>query len=155
MKPIVMEVNHRVVSRENMMLITGNMLRMQFTYAVLLFYPFLWLKSGIQHHSFLKNCRYVQDQVKDAFLIKVCFKIYFTWDHFIKHKIEIADAIIVFISFILDLVFLNDDAVGGLVGKFIVYRPFFAVFRFAYAFALVASTESDKWIYLGCKTGRR
>ena len=48
---------------------------------------------------------------------KVCFKIYFTWDHFIKHKIEIADAIIVFISFILDLVFLNDDAVGGLVGK--------------------------------------
>ena len=50
---------------------------------------------------------------------KVCFKIYFTWDHFIKHKIEIADAIIVFISFILDLVFLNDDAVGGLVGKLI------------------------------------
>ena len=41
----------------------------------------------------------------------------YTWDHFIKHKIEIADAIIVFISFILDLVFLNDDAVGGLVGK--------------------------------------
>ena len=52
----------------------------------------------------------------------VCFKIYFTWDHFIKHKIEIADAIIVFISFILDLVFLNDDAVGGLVGKFRVVQ---------------------------------
>ena len=60
---------------------------------------------------------------KDAFLIKVCFKIYFTWDHFIKHKIEIAAAIIVFISFILDLVFLNDDAVGGLVGKLISLSP--------------------------------
>jgi len=88
-----------------------------------LFCPFLWLKSGIQHPSFLKICCYVQDQVKDAFLIKVCFKIYFTWDHFIKHKIEIADAIIVFISFILDLVFLNDDAVGGLVGKLISLSP--------------------------------
>ena len=71
----------------------------------------------------MKICCYVQDQVKDAFLIKVCFKIYFTWDHFIKHKIEIADAIIVFISFILDLVFLNDDAVGGLVGKLISLSP--------------------------------
>ena len=71
----------------------------------------------------MKICCYVQDKVKDAFLIKVCFKIYFTWDHFIKHKIEIADAIIVFISFILDLVFLNDDAVGGLVGKFISLSP--------------------------------
>ena len=40
-----------------------------------------------------------------------------------KHKIEIADAIIVFISFILDLVFLNDDAVGGLVGKLISLSP--------------------------------
>ena len=34
MKLIVMEVNHLVVSRESMMLITGNTLRMQFTYAV-------------------------------------------------------------------------------------------------------------------------
>ena len=58
-----------------------------------------------------------KSHAQNASLVKVCFKIYFTWDHFIKHKIEIADAIIVFISFILDLVFLNDDAVGGLVGK--------------------------------------
>ena len=55
--------------------------------------------------------------VLSIFMVEVCFKIYFTWDHFIKHKIEVADAIIVIISFILDLVFLNDDVVGGLVGE--------------------------------------
>ena len=46
------------------------------------------------------------------------FKLYFTFDHFIRHKIEVADAIIVVVSFILDLVFLDDDNAGGLVGKF-------------------------------------
>ena len=45
-------------------------------------------------------------------------KIYFTFDHFIKHKVEVLDAIVVVISFILDLVFLDDDTVGGVVGKF-------------------------------------
>ena len=44
-------------------------------------------------------------------------KIYFTFDHFIRHKVEVLDAIVVVISFILDLVFLDDDTVGGVVGK--------------------------------------
>jgi len=94
----------------------------------------------------LKNCRYVQDQVKDAFLIKVCFKIYFTWDHFIKHKIEIADAIIVFISFILDLVFLNDDAVGGLVGLLTLLR-LWRVLRVINGFILGAKQAADKRVH--------
>ena len=59
----------------------------------------------------------LQARARDGSLIKVCFKIYFTWDHFIKHKVEILDAIVVLISFVLDLVFLDDDTVGGVVGK--------------------------------------
>ena len=59
----------------------------------------------------------LKTRARDGSLIKVCFKIYFTWDHFIKHKVEILDAIVVLISFVLDLVFLDDDTVGGVVGK--------------------------------------
>ena len=49
--------------------------------------------------------------------LQVFMKVWFTWDHFIKHKVEILDAIVVLISFVLDLVFLDDDTVGGVVGK--------------------------------------
>ena len=99
-------------------------------------------------------------RARDGSLIKVCFKIYFTWDHFIKHKIEIADAIIVFISFILDLVFLNDDAVGGLVGKLQGYliRPMklsglltllrlWRVLRVINGFILGAKQAADKRVH--------
>ena len=102
----------------------------------------------------------LQARARDGSLIKVCFKIYFTWDHFIKHKIEIADAIIVFISFILDLVFLNDDAVGGLVGKLPGYliRPMkllglltllrlWRVLRVINGFILGAKQAADKRVH--------
>ena len=55
--------------------------------------------------------------ILSIFMVEVMMKIYFTYDHFIKHKVEILDAVVVFISFVLDLVFLDDDTVGGVVGK--------------------------------------
>ena len=79
-------------------------------------------------------------------MIEVAFKVYFTFDHFISHKIEVLDAIIVVVSFILDLVFLNDDAVGGIVGLLTLLR-LWRVLRVINGFILGAKQAADKRVH--------
>mgnify|MGYP000174993175 CR=1 FL=1 len=76
-------------------------------------------------------------------MIEVALKIFFTTDHFFSHKMEIFDAVVVVTSFILDLVFLNDEVVGGLV-QLIMFLRFWRIVRVVNGFILSAKQAADK-----------
>ena len=93
--------------------------------------------------------------VLSLFMVEVAAKIIYTRDHFLSHKMEIFDAVIVVTSFILDLVFINDDVVGGLV-QLIMFLRFWRVVRVINGFILSAKQAADKRIVIKieyCKTG--
>ena len=81
--------------------------------------------------------------VLSLFMVEVAAKIIFTREHFFTHKMEIFDAIIVVTSFILDLVFLDDDIVGGLV-QLIMFLRFWRVVRVVNGLILSAKQAADK-----------
>ena len=92
--------------------------------------------------------------ILSIFMVEVIMKIYFTYDHFIKHKVEILDAIVVFISFVLDLIFLDDDTVGGVVGKNRVKSSIlFNLKRFADNVAYVANLARDQRVHTRRQAG--
>jgi len=58
------------------------------------------------------------------FVIEICMKIYAEFNHFIHHKIELLDGIVVFVSFGLDVftAFVHDKNLIGIVGGLLIFR---------------------------------
>ncbi|GFO46475.1 hypothetical protein PoB_007298000 [Plakobranchus ocellatus] len=80
------------------------------------------VKLGDDHHFVAHIFHYCSLAILSLFLIEVSMRIYVLRLRFFKHKLEVLDAIVVVVSWILDIVFRdNDDATTG-VGLLILLR---------------------------------
>ena len=83
--------------------------------------------SGESENHSLRNVeeafKYIGLSILSFFVIELAFKLIFIWHEFIKSKLEIFDAIIVVVSFILDVVFIDKkSAVATLGSIFVLFR---------------------------------
>lgn len=58
--------------------------------------------------------KYLGFSIISLFVIEITLKVAFLWRDFFKSKIEIIDGIIVYSSFILDVVFMNNDELSAI-----------------------------------------
>lgn len=58
--------------------------------------------------------KYLGFSIISLFVVEITIKIIFLWKEFFKSKLEVIDGIIVYVSFTLDLVFMNDEALSAL-----------------------------------------
>ena len=79
------------------------------------------------------------------FFLEIISIIYLSWisRSLFSHKMEIFDALVVISSFILDVVFLYDDVVGGLA-QLIIFLRFWRVIRIINGLILGAKQAADK-----------
>ena len=54
--------------------------------------------------------KYTGLSILGLFIIEIIVKLVFNTHHFIRSKLEILDAVVVIVSFILDIVFFSNDA---------------------------------------------
>lgn len=58
--------------------------------------------------------KYLGFSIISLFVIEITLKVAFLWRDFFKSKLEIIDGIIVYSSFILDVVFMNNDELSAI-----------------------------------------
>ncbi|RUS79765.1 hypothetical protein EGW08_012481 [Elysia chlorotica] len=80
------------------------------------------VKLGDDHHFIPHIFHYCSLAILSLFLIEVGMRIFVLRLDFLKHKLEVLDAVVVVVSWVLDIVFRdNEDAAAG-VGLLIILR---------------------------------
>ena len=65
---------------------------------------------------------YFSIAILSIFLLELSAKLFAMGKQFFHHKLEIVDAFIVIVSFILDIAFINDDGVTSALGLLVLLR---------------------------------
>lgn len=90
-----------------------------------------------------KVFHYCSLSVLSLFLIEIIVRIYALRLKFFKHKLEMFDAIIVIVSFVLDIVFRNNDGPESGVGLLVVLR-LWRVTRILNGIVLTVKKQAEK-----------
>ncbi|CAG5122820.1 unnamed protein product [Candidula unifasciata] len=77
---------------------------------------------GTEHDFIPKIFHYISLAILSIFLLEIFLRLYVMRLSFFKHKLEIFDATIVIVSFILDIVFRNSEDASVGVGLLIILR---------------------------------
>ncbi|XP_005100666.1 voltage-gated hydrogen channel 1 [Aplysia californica] len=103
------------------------------------------VKLGEEHHYIPKIFHYGSLGILSLFLIEIGLRIFVLRLDFFKHKLELFDAVVVIVSFILDIVFRdNEDAATG-VGLLIILR-LWRVTRIVNGIVLSVQKQAEKKI---------
>jgi hypothetical protein len=75
---------------------------------------------------FAKLFKYIGFIILCMFTIEIALKIFFTFHHFIRSKLEMLDSCIVIVSLVLEIVFISENnslsAIGGILSIFRLWR---------------------------------
>lgn len=74
--------------------------------------------------------KYLGFSIISLFVIEITLKVAFLWRDFFKSKLEIIDGIIVYSSFILDVVFMNNDELSA-IGT-VLFDSIFLAFNYLF-----------------------
>ncbi len=71
---------------------------------------------------FLQVLHYISIGILSIFMVEICVKIFAFRLEFFKSKMEVLDAIIVVVSFALDIAFATNEGLTSALGLLIVFR---------------------------------
>ncbi|GFS23934.1 voltage-gated hydrogen channel 1 [Elysia marginata] len=80
------------------------------------------VKLGEEHHFVPHIFHYCSLAILSLFLIEVGIRIFVLRLDFFKHKLELFDAVVVVVSWVLDIVFRNNEDAAAGVGLLIILR---------------------------------
>ncbi|CAH1800442.1 unnamed protein product [Owenia fusiformis] len=81
--------------------------------------------------------------ILSLFMIEIIVKVYAMGLDFFKHKMEVFDAVVVIVSFALDIAFIGNEAVSGGIGLLILLR-LWRVTRILNGIILSVKTQAEK-----------
>ncbi|BFZ04423.1 hypothetical protein BsWGS_07462 [Bradybaena similaris] len=100
---------------------------------------------GAEHDFVPKIFHYLSVAILSVFLVEISIRLYVMRLVFFKHKLEIFDAAIVIISFILDIVFRNSEDASVGMGLLIVLR-LWRVARFVNGIVMSVQKQANQKI---------
>ncbi len=75
-----------------------------------------------ENHVAPKILHYMSVAILSVFVIEIMVKLYALRLEFFKHKLELFDALVVIVSFVLDIVYRNSEGATNGIGLLIVLR---------------------------------
>ena len=86
--------------------------------------------------------------ILSMFMIELILKLWADHQHFIRHKIEVLDAVVVVISWILDIALVFFDSTSVLALELILLLRLWRVFRIVNGLIVAVKTKADERVHL-------
>ena len=86
--------------------------------------------------------------ILSMFMIELILKLWADHNHFIRHKIEVLDAVVVVVSWVLDIIIVFIDVEGLLAFELLLLLRLWRVFRIVNGIIVAVKTKADERVHL-------